>query len=436
MARARGQPMTAALLRRFSERQLLAAIIALALLARLPFALAPSHDSVDLDAFARWVRLIQTRDLTTIYDGTRIDYPPLSIYLFAALGWLESQLPDAWRAGDGALRVLLKFPSIIGDLLTVGVIALALRGHSARTRTGACALYAFNPAIVYVTAYWAQLDALYTLFLVGAVVLLARNRVAWAWLAFTLALAIKLQSLALAPLLIIATWRRHGARSLFVGISISVMAGALIALPWLRAGRLGDLASAITTVVPRVDDSAYNFWYLLLRGRVHDFSSELHPLSLPWSYKAIGSGLFVAFAALVGVLLWRRRASALAVAAALLNMGLFMFLTEVHERYLFPTIAFALLAAVGWDEPHANTLQRARWLMFALLTLTFLFNLMSIASPAPSLWTNVVATQPPYTTLILILKGLALVVAAINCVVFVGLMVELMRADQGAGRMR
>src|SRR5262249_6374435 len=157
--------MTKNFVRRFSERHLLATILLLALLVRLPFLIPQFQPSADLVIFIRWVRLIQAQGLANSYNGTGIDYPPLSLYWLAARGWLESPLPAAMRNGDDALTVLLKLPSIVADVGTTWLIALALRNKTPWLRLLACALWAFNPAIWYIAAYWAQLDAVYSLFL-------------------------------------------------------------------------------------------------------------------------------------------------------------------------------------------------------------------------------------------------------------------------------
>jgi hypothetical protein len=57
------------------------------------------------------------------------------------------------RFGDGTLMALLKLPAICADVATAWLIALALRRRPPADRIGACALYAFNPAFWYVTAY-------------------------------------------------------------------------------------------------------------------------------------------------------------------------------------------------------------------------------------------------------------------------------------------
>ncbi len=175
--------------------------------------------------------------------------------------------------------------------------------------------------------------------------------------------------------------------------------------------------------------SAYNLWYLLLLGCVHNVSSALHPAGLPLSYQQLGHGLFCAFVLLVVGLEWRQKGELLAVPAALLSAGLFMLLTDVHERYLFPALAFLLLGAVGWDgHPRDPASKRpGLWSAYSVLSLTFLFNLVTIAPFTPALGTNLVAIQPPYSARDLVLKALSLLAAAANTLVLAWLVTKLAR---------
>ena len=96
---------------------------------------------------------------------------------------------------------------------------------------------------------------------------------------------------------------------------------------------------------PQIVVTAYNLWYLLRLGNIHQVPSSLHPAGLPWTDFQLGVAAWLAFVTLVAVLLWRRRGTALAVPAALLCLGLFMLLPHIRERYLLAALPFLLLAA-------------------------------------------------------------------------------------------
>src|SRR5262245_17843791 len=144
------------------ERLILAAILLLGLLIRLPFIGVDFHTTVDVGLYRHWAQLVHMHGLAAIYDGTDVDYPPLLLYVFGGASLVEAGLPASLRAGDYALTALVKLPAILADIFTAGLIAWVLRRQAPAMRILACAAYAFNPAIWYVSAHWGQTDSVYT----------------------------------------------------------------------------------------------------------------------------------------------------------------------------------------------------------------------------------------------------------------------------------
>jgi len=89
-----------------------------------------------------------------------------------------------------------------------------------------------------------------------------------------------------------------------------------------------------------------------------------------------------------------------------------------------------LLGEVGHRAaPHGDSQgqpagDRCLWWIYSILTATFLFNLVTIASFNPAWWTNLVAA-PADTPLVVVLKGLSLVAALINTLVLAWLVLEM-----------
>lgn len=415
------------------ERALLAALLLLGLLMRLPLLPVDTRTTADLAAFRTWARMVHAQGITTIYDGTRINYPPVLLYAFDAGGQVEAYLPAASRAGDAILTALIKLPSVLADILTAWLIAFWVRQRqSAVLGVLACGLYLFNPAIWYVSAHWGQADSVYTLFLIASLVALARGGLFPAWIAYTLALGTKMQSIAIAPLLFTVTLVKHGIRGLAGGVAIGILVAAVLTAPWLITGRIANVLQAsftLPTRIPQVDVSGYNLWYLLLGGDIRGVGSELYPPNLPLSYQQIAVAMFGALVLLVVRLVWRQRARAPAVPAAVLSMGLFMLLTEIHERYMFPVLAFLLMSTAEHQFTGLEAIswrRHLRW-VYGVLSLTFLFNLVTIAVPTPILGTSLVTIQPPYTVGESVLKGLALLAAVVNMLALAWLILNLVR---------
>ena len=116
------------------------------------------------------------------------------------------------------------------------------------------------------------------------------------------------------------------------------------------------------------------------------------------------------------------------LAAGALTLGMFMLLTQMHERHMLPALPFVLLAAAGYSHRRLDVHRRSvalllsppGWWDYAVLSLTFFFNVVTIASFAPAFVTNLVAADA-VSTRVQLLKGAALVAAALNTIVLVRL---------------
>lgn len=137
--------------------------------------------------------------------GLRTIYPPVTEWIFAAVGAL-------WYH-----PIALKLVFIVFDL---GVVALLLamlpdRGHP-RWLAG---LYAFNPVPLIGFAGEAHFDPMLLFFILLALWLHEKHRMAWSWIAFALAAQTKLIAILLVPILL----RRGGWRTAWVGVAAVVL---------------------------------------------------------------------------------------------------------------------------------------------------------------------------------------------------------------------
>jgi Gpi18-like mannosyltransferase len=282
---------------------------------------------------------------------------------------------------------------------------------------------------------------------------LERGWVAQGWLCYSLAFATKLQSVAFAPLLIAGTvagivagtfagsmarGRRKSFQSLFAGILAGASSFALIALPWILTGRFDSLLRIYTTSPEaRVDVSAFNLWYLVFSGQTGSISSLYHPLGLFLSYQGVGLVLFGLFALIVAGLVVLRRMS-LFLAAAALGIGMFALMTEMHERHLFPALAFLLLAAFAerGDSYLLFTAKAAEGKVrdlpakpllsaYCVLSFSYLANLVTIAPPGFLLFVSLLAPNPTADTWqLLLLKDTSFALALLNLGVLVWLVLS------------
>ena len=359
----------------------IAALLALALLARLPWLAAPDPVG-DLELSARRMGFLHDYGLAGAFrfDG---DYMPLRLYWL--LGF--SRLAPLLGGGFGSpiptpTLLLIKLPGLLADLATAALIyAWSRRWLAIRGAAIVAALYALAPPVWMVVAWWGQVDAILLLPLLAMVVLLDRAGGRWSWLCWAVALLIKTQAIIFAPLLYAATLRRHGCRGLAGGGAIAAGALAAGCAPLALAGQGPGLAQAYFGSVgrfPQVTNRAYNLWRLVTGGVSQ---SDLDPLIGGFSYRAVGMALLGAVVLLVGLALLRRAdGPARAEGAAAIALAFFLLPTQIHERYLFFTLAFLALRAASDRRMLAPYLA-----LVATATLNVL-GALSGFSPAATAW--------------------------------------------------
>lgn len=323
------------------ETFILFALLGIGFFLRMIMASSFSSHSSDLNLFKSWATAA-ANNLSGVYQGRGAsDYPPLYIYVLAGLGKLGS-IP----ALNPYYTLLLKLPSIIADLLTTGLLfKLAKKYLSLELCVLIAAFYAFNPAILINSAVWGQVDSFFTLLILSALVLLSEKRIGPAAVFFSAAVLMKPQGIIFLPVLFFELVRQKSLKSWLKVLGSGLVSAAIILLPFalnlgslwifkLFAGTLGEY--------PYASVNAFNFFSLLGKNFTADSAAFLGLSYHTWGMAAI---------VLLTLASWffysKGKSPEQAGAAALLLIaGVFTFSTRMHERYLFPAVALALLAYI------------------------------------------------------------------------------------------
>ena len=354
----------------------LVAILALGLIVRLLF-LGSDGFHNDLAAFESWTLTLRDNPPWAFYAKSGFaDYPPGYFVVLWVLAKLYALLPGA--AGDAQhgwalLKVLVKLPAIAMDLVDAGIVYAIVRRYAAQSvALLAAALLAFNPAAIFVSSYWGQVDSVsWGLVLVALWLVLragddARKtvpRLVWAWLAFAFSLLIKPQAATIGLLFLAYPFATADAAvrarrlagtgaGLLAGLVLAYGAGALFGaganpvrvLGWL----LGRYAFG-SGVYPYNTVNAFNLYAL----RQPFWQSDAQPLTFfglgLGSLSLWGVVLVVASTALVvGRYLQRRDDRALIEGAMIVALAFFTLATRMHERYVYGAFLLALpLVAFG-----------------------------------------------------------------------------------------
>lgn len=306
------------------------------------------------------------------------DHPPMSIIAYTIVGKMYYQFmsdkPDVERI---AASSLLKMPAILADILTIALLFIfILRWKGPLFAIAGSLMYALNPAVILDSAVWGQIDSVFTLFLVGAIVSLAWNFDSLAILCFAVAILSKAQSVALAPFFLLV-WLHFSWRSKISSIVCSLALVIIILFPFLEQGTLQQVWSTYTTAIGRYSSlsmNAFNVWWILYPK---DTGMASTTTVIPFiTFRHIGFILFglcvaYAFALFVRARFQWRDPLVLFGTTSCIVFSFFMFNTEMHERYLFPFLALALPMALENKKVAIN---------YICISVFVSFNMLSVLS--------------------------------------------------------
>ncbi len=320
----------------------------------------------DIWIFKIWSRGVYYTGFAHFYNGVGSDYPPLYIYFLWAIGtFYKSFISFSFDIDSPVFTFLIKMPAMIADIFTAFLIFLIVRRYgSFRLAFLSMISYSFNPAIIYDSSIWGQVDSVYTLFFMLALMLFVSDKPTLSGVCLGLAILTKPQSLVLLPLFALYILRKH---SLFASAKVaatSCAAFVVVALPFYQDTPIFNLLQQYSSSYihyPYNSLNAFNLWAFAGMFRP-DNTQFLVMTYRMWGYLLFGLiFIYVAYFTLKN-----KDDMSIYLSSAILFFAFFMFFTRIHERYLFPF--FAPLAV-------AMTMDRRLSYVYVLATITFLFNL-------------------------------------------------------------
>jgi len=387
-----------------SRHRSLFVLLGLGLAFRLILALAifPGQGlSSDLGFFESWATTLAKVGPGAFYaTASSANYPPGYMYVL----WLVGVVGSAFGgSSEHATLLLLKIPAVLADIALAAILyAAARRWFGGRAGLLAAAIYLFIPVTWYDSALWGQVDAVGTLVMVAALVLLVEG---WSEPAAALAafsLLIKPQDAIVLVVLIPVLVRRHllrpgsgpvpilGPRLTRLNqrlggllteqgpirLATAAAAGALAGIVPLLPFDIGRYAPASLADVPVISQvagliglfvsdggqfsyltaNAFNPWALVgdhslasIAGSGGTWTADSLIVIGGIQAVTLGALLLAAAALLVAVgLLLRADRLAIVLGFTVVAVAFYLLPTRVHERYLFPAFGSgALLAAAA-----------------------------------------------------------------------------------------
>jgi len=346
-----------------------AGMLFLALLVRLLLIGAEGFRN-DVSTFESWSLTLAEHPMREFFAKAGFaDYPPGYFFVLWIVGHAYKLLVPS-DPSYGMLKVFVKLPGIVMDLVDSALIfAIVRRFASVAWAFAAAALFAFNPATIFISAYWGQVDSVAAGFTLGSLLLMldstrrtgraASLSIVGAWALLAYSVLIKPPAVVLVPLYFafifasddsavrvrraIATW--GGVAAGLVIAYVAAFAFVPNANPIALAGWLVGRYAYASGVYAYNSVNAFNLYVIGFSN--HFWQSDAAPIPNLWGVGlpeyVWGIALFVAATILViSRFVQRRDPIALLEAAMILSLGYFVLSTRMHERYVFNAVMLAI----------------------------------------------------------------------------------------------
>lgn len=321
---------------------------------------------IDVNSFIAWSNTLVQEGLKNFYSSVWSDYLPGYLYVL----WFLGKIKDVVSVDQ---LFLFKLPAILSDLATgylIYLIVKKIRDEKAGLITSA--VYVFNPALIFNSTLWGQVDSLTTLFYLLTIYLVRINPLVSS-LALSLGTAFKPQVALAAPIALMLMLKNHWSPKKIIGYaSLSAAVFILIFFPLNLPDKnpflfIFERISATLNQYPFGSVNAFNFWGLW---------GFWKPDSLGFiSPKILGFIIFGVVSFFSFIRLSKKEGGEYHLAAVLMAAN-FLFFTRMHERHLLGV--FAPLAISASINP-------VFWISYLGFSSTYVLNLYyAIEQQAPA----------------------------------------------------
>jgi hypothetical protein len=356
-------------------------------------------------------------------------YPPLLGYYYMFIGKIYSSFYPSFEFNTPYLSFLIKLPLIIITLF-VGCLIFSFIKKKVGLKFALLLMLIFtvNPALILNTVVWGQNDIFLALFLICS---LLTFKISVTASLFFLILSLLTKQTAIPPvvLMLILMIKKYGFKKILTSITFPLTCIFLLLFPYLYSGysllfiinvSIGDkvfnkIAREQALGIPEwqkvVSGGAYNIWPIMTfvfnhqlgwsRFTYPDFSSNQ---IFRTTYNKFGlylTSFFFILILLLSLISSKTRndneEAKIAYMLYLIVFSSYLFLTRMHERYLFLTIPF-LIIAFPWIKN-----KKIFIMLYGSLTLTFFLSIYAIlsltATWVPQFLPNFIPNANPFNSL-------------------------------------
>jgi dolichyl-phosphate-mannose-protein mannosyltransferase len=321
---------------------------------------------IDVGSYQAWGGQMAAVGPARMYaPGYFLDYPPG--YLYAL--WLVAATGHAFGVSGEAFRQLTESPALVADFL----LALAMFAYLRRTMSLAVAyagmlMIALNPAMIFESVVWGQSDSVSALLMFLCVTSVLDEEFELGWALGAIGVLVKPQVLLFLPVLGLWTLIRGNFDQWWRSALAMVAMGVITAAPFQIAHEwdwLLNLYESTAGYYHETSVNAFNLMALIFGLRGQDATTLLGV-----SCYTLGMTLLAGVYVFVAWVLWRNASTRnFFYCTFLVVFGSFMVAPRMHERYMYPGLAF--LIPIALEDP-------LMLVVFGVTTLTLLFNLAYI----------------------------------------------------------
>lgn len=314
-------------------------LVSLGLIVRLGLAFLPGL-TFDMGYWVNWSQRLQEASFLNFYTSDqRTDYMPGYLYVLYLLGNVKS----LFHLDNTTYLYLLKLPGILADLVLSSVVYLVLlKFKNLKSARLGLVMICLNPALIFNSAVWGQIDGLLTLFMLLTIFTIILSKQVLAAFFLGLSILIKPQALLTIPALSLYFVRNFPIYRLLEIFPLAILIVVLFSIPFYGVNILPGLASyfqSISGQYPYNSLSAYNLWGIL--GFWIDDSKQIFDMT----YQFWGIFLYFLFWVIV-IFTYARKNIDLFSLSTLASLSFYFLPTRVHERYLYPAIVFLIISSL------------------------------------------------------------------------------------------
>lgn len=315
-------------------------LLVIGLILRLYTGYTSTGFDTDMNAFKTWASMTNDAGFSNMYNqDVFLDYPPGYLYVLALLERIRRILNI--DSASNLFTLMIKLPSILGDLLCTSALLCIGRKKLGATRTlVVAAAYLFCPAVIINSALWGQADSFCVAILFAAIWLFHKGKPIPAAALYGLSIICKPQMLVFVPLFLFILFKQKRYWHLLLCPLTAVAVILIVAVPFTNQLNFLWLIEKYWSTMNGYDFysvNAYNLWALVGKNWASIPAEGAVPYLVNWFGPILAT-------ALCGYTVLRSdKKSVLFICPVILMATTYIFTVKMHERYLFPALLFILV---------------------------------------------------------------------------------------------